>query len=281
MDGLDEDKRAAMVMHVLEGMSGPQVAATLGLPVDTAYSRIKAGRRVLRARLTALGVEDEPRVYEAARRQTQPTAGARRRVAALLAARIAGSPFVAAVAWKVTALVVATGALGLLGARALQRPAQAAPAVTVSQAPTELEPPEPARAVEPVPRQEVEVVAAVETPAAPSKAVLRGRPTPEPAVDSPADRLREEVALIGGVKAALDDSRPSDAMAKLDEHARRFPEGELALERRGYRAIALCALGNDAQGRGAGKAFVKSHPASTLAGRVRVACGLREKAATP
>lgn len=285
MDGLDEDKRAAMVMHVLEGMSGPQVAATLGLPVDTAYSRIKAGRRVLRARLSALGVADDPRVYEAARRQTQPSAAARHRVAALLAARVASTPFVAAVAWKVAAVVVAVGALGWAGARVLHGPTSPSAAVAAdapvdaSESTPVAEPSPTPPVVMPAPAKPVAVDADVG--ADPPPAVVRPRATRAAAGGGPADRLREEVALIGRVKAALDDGRPSDAMMELDDHARRFPDGELTLERRGYRAIALCALGRDTEGRGAGRAFVKGHPGSTLAGRVQVACGLREKTTTP
>lgn len=281
MDELDEDKRAAMVMHVLEGMSGPEVAATLGLPVDTAYSRIKAGRRVLRARLSALGVADDPRVYEAARRQTRPAAGARRRVAALLAARLAGSPFVAATAWKIAAIAVAVGAIGLVGARVLQSPASPSPAVTAARAPAEVESPATPPVVAPVPAKPVVVAASPDPEPELAATVTKPRAAPAVVGDDPGDRLREEVALIGGVKAALDDGRPSDAMKTLDDHARRFPEGELAPERRGYRAIALCTLGKDAQGRGAGRTFVKRHHGSTLAGRVRAACGLQEKTTTP
>lgn len=89
------------------------------------------------------------------------------------------------------------------------------------------------------------------------------------------DGLQEEVALIGAVKSALDRGRPADAIRRLDEHARLFSTGELSLERRGYRAIALCELGKDIQGRGAGRTFVKAHPNATLAGRVREACSLQ------
>ncbi|MCR9162543.1 MAG: RNA polymerase sigma factor [Nannocystaceae bacterium] len=281
MDALDEDKRAAIVMHVLEGMSGPQVAETLGLPVDTAYSRIKAGRRVLRARLSALGIDDDSRVYEAARRQTRPTAGARRRVAALLAARLGTAPLLTGVAWKVAAAVAVFGTTAFVGARALGRSTPP----TMGAIPEQVQPDEPAVPPSASPAGSVaapvQLAAAVEA-ATPSVRVRSKRrdAARAPTVDS-ADRLRDEVVLIGGVKAALDDGRASDAMRQLDEHARRFPEGELTLERWGYRAVALCALGKRAQGRGAGKTFVKAHPGSSLAGRVRAACGLQEEVETP
>ena len=274
LDGLDDDKRTAVVLHVLEGMSGRQIADTLGLPIDTAYSRIKAGRRVLRSQLRALGVEEDPRVYEAARRQTQPTAAARRRVAALLAARLGSAPLLTAVVWKGVAAAVALGLVGWAGAAAVAGSPQpstttaaVAPAVVESEVPApEVQPSAPLAPAAPV----AEMV-----PSASERAPARARPktsSPTPATDL----LREEVALIGGVKAALDRGRPGEAMTGLDAHARRFPDGELTLERRGYRAIALCELGKDTEGRGAGRIFVKAHPASTLSGRVRAACGLRD-----
>lgn len=277
MDALDEDKRAALVMHVLEGLSGPEVAAFLGLPVDTAYSRIKAGRRVLRARLSALGVEDDADLYASARRQTQPSRGARRRVAVLLAARLADPPALAALVWKAIAAAAVAGAIGLVGAKVLRQPPTPHPIVTTqhetpAKAPTPPPPPASAPALAPP---------TVATTPPPQRPLTKRRPTPHPSKTSQADRLREEVALIGNVKAALDQKRPAEAMLRLDEHARRFPSGELTLERRGYRAVALCELGKETQGRGAGRTFIKAHPGSTLAGRVRAACGLQEKARTP
>jgi RNA polymerase sigma-70 factor (ECF subfamily) len=42
LERLDDDKRAAFVLGELEGMSGPEMADALGIPVDTAYSRLRA-----------------------------------------------------------------------------------------------------------------------------------------------------------------------------------------------------------------------------------------------
>ncbi len=272
LDDLDDDKRTAVMLHVLEGMSGPQIAQMLGLPVDTAYSRIKAGRRIVRARLKALGVEDDTRFYEAARAQTQPPTGADRRVAAALAVRLATRPIVLWGLWKGVAAAVALGVVGVFGARAVasdepsaggRAPVEVAmtpeasvdgpaPAVAVSRSPAPAE-------VEPEP-------------------VVRPHPPRQPSrAEAPEDRLREEVALIGAVRRAIDAGRPADALPNLDRHAEAFATGELTLERQAYRAIALCELGNQTQGRGAGRIFVKAHPTATLAGRVRVACGLEEK----
>ena len=44
---LDEERRAAFVMGEIEQMSAPEVAAVLGLKVNTVYSRIRLARRDL------------------------------------------------------------------------------------------------------------------------------------------------------------------------------------------------------------------------------------------
>jgi RNA polymerase sigma-70 factor (ECF subfamily) len=46
LDKLDDDKRAVFVMAELHGESVVSIAAGLGIAVDTAYSRLRAARRV-------------------------------------------------------------------------------------------------------------------------------------------------------------------------------------------------------------------------------------------
>jgi len=44
LDKLDLDKRAVFVMHDIDGHVMPDIAATLGIPVNTAYSRLRLAR---------------------------------------------------------------------------------------------------------------------------------------------------------------------------------------------------------------------------------------------
>jgi RNA polymerase sigma-70 factor (ECF subfamily) len=44
LDDLDEDKRAVFVLYELEGMPMPEIAKTLGCPLQTAYSRLHSAR---------------------------------------------------------------------------------------------------------------------------------------------------------------------------------------------------------------------------------------------
>ncbi len=119
LDQLDHDKRVALDLHVFEGLSGPEIATMLEINVDTAYSRIKAARRRLQRSLEALGVRgDHERLVAAARRETRPPRGSRRKVAAALAVefqRGAATGVVAGLSGlKVAILAVTVGAVGSL-----------------------------------------------------------------------------------------------------------------------------------------------------------------------
>lgn len=59
MDVLDDDKRAVFVLHDLDGASMPVVAESLGVPLNTAYSRLRLAREELRAFLARRGITPE------------------------------------------------------------------------------------------------------------------------------------------------------------------------------------------------------------------------------
>ncbi len=99
-------------------------------------------------------------------------------------------------------------------------------------------------------------------------ATLRVEPPPAPAMP----RLAEEVALLGRAQAALRDGAAPRALALLDEHAARFPEGALRQERAATRVLALCAIGRPDEASVEARSFLASSPASPLAARVRASC---------
>jgi RNA polymerase sigma-70 factor (ECF subfamily) len=57
LSALDPDKRAVFVMAELNGESVVAIAEGLGIPVDTAYSRLRAARRIFREAAEALQLE--------------------------------------------------------------------------------------------------------------------------------------------------------------------------------------------------------------------------------
>lgn len=61
LDVLDDDKRAVFVLYEFEEWSMPQVAASVGCPLQTAYSRYRAARELIeRAVLNNLRPGDRP-----------------------------------------------------------------------------------------------------------------------------------------------------------------------------------------------------------------------------
>ena len=54
---LDFDRRTVVVMHDLEGFAAPEIAATLGVPLNTVYSRIRLAREDFRRAFEALEEE--------------------------------------------------------------------------------------------------------------------------------------------------------------------------------------------------------------------------------
>ena len=45
LEALDLDRRAVFVMHELDGQAVPEIARTLAIPLNTAYSRLRLARR--------------------------------------------------------------------------------------------------------------------------------------------------------------------------------------------------------------------------------------------
>jgi outer membrane protein assembly factor BamD (BamD/ComL family) len=85
--------------------------------------------------------------------------------------------------------------------------------------------------------------------------------------------LDKEVSLLRGAQQALSRGDAQGALRLLAQHQALYRKGTLAVERNGMRAIALCQSGKQAQGRVLAERFIENHPQSTLASRVRTACG--------
>ncbi len=54
LDALDLDRRAVVVLHEIDGIAMPEVATTLGIPLNTAYSRLRLAREQLQAAVRRL-----------------------------------------------------------------------------------------------------------------------------------------------------------------------------------------------------------------------------------
>lgn len=99
------------------------------------------------------------------------------------------------------------------------------------------------------------------------------RPRPQ-TQDAPKDMpdLDAELALLRAAREALGRGAPAEALASLEQHARRFPSGHLVEERMLLRAQAQCALGRREEARASAAALMEKFPGSPHAGTVAGLC---------
>jgi RNA polymerase sigma factor (sigma-70 family) len=235
LERLGSANRTVFEMVELLGMSGPEVAAELGQPLNTVYSRL----RLARARLQELVSGPELAACVAAQRERDapPPEAAQRSWAVV--APLLGKPAasVGVLGWLSTRAAVATTMIaGGVVAVALTREATSG-----------------TRA--PAPVEDVAPAAAPRASAAP--------------VAAPgADDLPREVALVDGARARLAADAPAEALALLAEHAREFPGGALADAREATRAEALCRRGEVAAAEAVARELLADHPGSSIARRL-------------
>lgn len=105
----------------------------------------------------------------------------------------------------------------------------------------------------------------VAAPATPPVKHARGAPSAsQPAEDT----LAAESALVGRARATLEPT-PAAALALLEDHARRFPRGELAAERDFLRIKALRRVDRSDEARERARTYATKYPSSPYAPAVR------------
>ncbi len=112
-----------------------------------------------------------------------------------------------------------------------------------------------------------------------------GHTTPAPVDDEPVTTpetisIAGEIALLKKMRAALNANDDDRVLELAAEHAKTYPEGTLAPERRGLQVIARCRSGRNGADEAAA-AFLRTHSGSALVDRVRTACPNVEKSPTP
>ncbi len=179
--------------------------------------------------------------------------------------------------------VAAVGAVATGGWIATRPSPDPAPAVVAEPATRTSEPPAAVPVVQPTTTPPL--VAQPSPPAAATPAKTRRAParnaTPDPA-PSVADKLRAEAALIARAESALDRNKPREALALCDFHRKDFDAPQLTTERKAIAASAACMI--DTTDIAAAEAFLRAHPKSALAKKVRQRCSLQpasEKATPP
>lgn len=308
---MDPAQREVFLLIAVEELSGPEVAAALGIPLNTVYSRL----RLARARLAAAVNEIDERDAAVALRSEPPTRSAANRMWFALGLDLGwrtAAPMTLASTWSAKLAVVAVSAMTtVVGTAALgghgDRSAHAHPSIAAAVVP---DAPAPHRASSPVREPSPMVVAdasvlpvVATTIAAPAITPMRPRatapvrspvkakasarasvtaaastPPAAPPTSTPAT-LAAEAALLGRARRALADHDPARARSLLQEHADRFPDGELALDRQAAWARMLCAAGEAAAARELAASLGREHRRAPAVLAVRDVC--REPATRP
>lgn len=269
---LGDGTRAVWEMTELLGMSAPEIAAELGLPLNTVYSRLRLARR----QLQALVADDRLAAWsDAARGRQAPPREAESRTWGLLLPVLGKTGATAGLtAWvssqtaAATTLVVASAAaVALVVARGPAR-ASAPP----EGAPVAIDAPHPSPTgapPRPSPPAVAPAIAAPAPPPAPSMTAPKdmSRKPSSDLAGEPAAGLAEEVAAIDRVQSRLAASDPAGALLLIDAHARRFPAGTLADLREAARVEALCRRGEVEAAEAAARLLVRTYPDSSVAQR--------------
>jgi len=173
---------------------------------------------------------------------------------------------------KVGAAIVVAGGLVTAGYVALGPPSARPVPAMVAPAP-----PMPAPRVAPSVVNQIESLAVEAPTPVPAKTA---RVRPNPASNDRAARVPRVTADLEGEARLLEqadaDLRRGDAnaaLARLAEHAAKYPAGALREEREGVRVVALCRAGREAEGKAAAERFLARSPHSALATRIRATCG--------
>ena len=198
------------------------------------------------------------------------------------AASVTGKTLTKAALSKVVIGVLVVGAVALpvwryLGHHAsstpvAQQPVAVAAAPVLAATPAEV-PPAPAEAApaESATLDNVRVEAA-EPPA--STSARSGRASRSELKPPAAPPLTAELAALDAARTSLGHADPAGALAALDSYAHDFPRGRLKIEAEVLRIGALAKSGQTDAARKRAEAFLKHHPDSVLASRVRSYAGL-------
>lgn len=293
LETLDEGHREAFVRAELEGKTAREIAEELSIGVEAVYGRVRTARKRLKVAL----MEDAREPSARAASMVPPWGLMLTRLGeGGTAAAAAGTGLLSAASLKAMAVVVVVGALGLGAAKssvegetaktprtavglpvaAVGSPQGAAsraaskppstPAPVEGAAPSVLE-----HAEQPVPAV---VAPAIET-AARASASSRGQRSSRsrsPEGGSTTGSLGQESALLRRARDAQTEGNFKAALARLDEHERRFPNGQLADGRRRSRIRVLCDLGRTAQARGEAQKLAKERPNDPLAQQALSIC---------
>jgi hypothetical protein len=273
METLSPSDRELFVLSEVDGLTGPELAATLGRKLPTLYSRVRILRRRFRASV------DDAELEEARRERPSATAHGwmllQPWLAAPSVAGIGGSTLIAGAMVATVAAAVTVGVV--MSSDDDEVPASQPVAAQVS--PPEPPAPKPDSRPPTSPRAPVAVPAAPEppSPTAPEKVRKRApRPAATKAKASVPD-LAADTAMLQDANRALKGGRPHDALDLLKQHASKFPKPAQPDLRTALWVTALCDLNRPEQARRRAEALLQARPGTPVARRIAATCAGSKK----
>lgn len=221
-------QREVFEMAELLGMSAPEIAAELGVPANTVYSRLRLARKQLKA--LAGGEEPLRGEVEQAREACRPSAQDRKRTLAALA------PMLKVPWWSTLGLMpkiglVAAATIGLVVgvSRTPPRPRVLSTSLTAS-APRQVPAPRQPALSAPVPTAEPSAPSSppsqIQAPRGGKRRLARSAGQRREDAE-PTSALADEVALLDLARAQLSRGDAEAALRTLDDYDARFPGGQL------------------------------------------------------
>ena len=286
---LPETQRQVLLLSQVHGMTAPEIAEGLDIPLNTVYSRLRLARQRLDAFADELsGLDDGDAATSSQLRRSWvllvPRLAAKAGgVASAGAGKLAGLALGAMVGASALGIWVGVSPADPAPAAAEAAPTVAAIAPTQASAGTTRPAPSPA-AAPPAPQSttaETPTEPAAAKPTRLSRPLPKASPTPDKVSETPAPanatvELDAEARLLERAQRALNRGDAKTALAHVEEHRRRFERGLLADVRRGVHVRALCDLGRPEQARTAARELAQKNPDSAVGVAVADVCAPRD-----
>ncbi len=276
LDSLTPRDRELFVLSELDGLTGPELAATLGRKLPTVYGRV----RILRQRFQHAVAAQDATLQSA--KQDRPRAKASGWM--LLQSTLTASGAVGGSKLVVGAVALAAAALVSVGVVVSQDPPgdpAPASAAQVALAATAREPAEASPETLPPPAASPETFVApapTAQPTPPAAQKRRERVVPDAAVQPEAAYdLAADTKLLQAANAALRTQRPKRALELLAEHERRFPSPAQPDLRTAIWVGALCGQGRPADAKRRADALRTARPNSPMLPRIDATCASGKK----
>lgn len=276
LDTLPQEQRDVWVMHELEQLTVPEIAAELSIPEGTAATRLRIARRDLEAARVRLAAQDSrgailplAALIELEKAEPPPVPEGvvestldhfRRIDAAKRAPGELGSPAPRRTDWRIVAISSTLAfVLGTLVGPwwRTEREPRAPPSTPPPIATAPASPPSaPAPSAPPTVDMEIDLA-----------------PPPASAGGAALSDLVQERALLDKVSRALAEGDSGEALALLQSHARRFPRGALAEEREATWVQVLARAGRTADAQARLTRYARAFPRSNRLDELRRSLG--------